>query len=125
DGIGFIVIHIDNGSGAPGPVIGYRAINSGMNYNVVIDIDTTRATPTLFAMLHTDNCEAGVYEFGAVQGCDGPVRVNEAVVTPPFSIALIDAGDQPYTDMGITIGAATIVNALKARTAELMMQKGV
>jgi hypothetical protein len=89
-------------------VIGYRAINPGMNYNIVIEIDTTRATPTLFAMLHTDDCEAGVYEFGAVQGCDGPVRVNDAVVTPPFSVALIDAGDQPYTDMGVTIGAATI-----------------
>jgi hypothetical protein len=106
-GPGFIVIHIDN-NGAPGPIAGVRAVNPGWNYNVVIDVDTTMVTPTLFAMLHLDDCAVGTYEFGTVQGCDAPVAVDGNVVTPAFSVAVINAYDQPYSEAGIGITSATI-----------------
>jgi hypothetical protein len=64
----WIVIHIDNGEGAPGPIVGYRAVNQGLSENVSVDIDVASATPQLFAMLHTDDNQIGVYEFGSVEG---------------------------------------------------------
>lgn len=103
DGPGWLVIHADGG-GSPGPVIGYRALNSGATHNLAVEIDVTQATSTLYAMLHTDTGEVGVYEFGTVEGADGPVRVNEQVVTPPFNIDLIDAQDQFVADGQVTVG---------------------
>jgi len=104
---GFVVIHIDNG-GAPGPVIGQRSINAGWNFNIAIDIAASQATPMMFAMLHLDDCAAGVYEFGTVAGCDSPVAVDGAVVTPAFNVAIINVFDQPYSDAGIGFTSATI-----------------
>ncbi len=107
EGPGFIVIHIDNGEGAPGPIAGYRAINPGWNYNVKVEIDTTMATPTLFAMLHKDDNTVGEYEFGQVEGADGPVVVDGSVVTPPFNVNIVYATDQ-FVEMGhITIASVT------------------
>jgi hypothetical protein len=91
---GFIVIHADNGDGAPGPVIGYRALPPGENSNVVVALDTINATSTLFAMLHEDTGNVGEYEFGAVEGADGPVVVDGAPVTPAFTVELMEAQPQ-------------------------------
>lgn len=93
-GLGWMVIHADNGDGAPGPVIGWQHLHPGQNNNVRVQIDTRMATPTLFAMLHEDTGVENEYEFGAVEGADGPVRVDGNVVTPPFNIELIDARPQ-------------------------------
>lgn len=109
EGYGFVVIHIDNGSGGPGPVAGYRAVKPGWNHNLAIDIDTTMATPVLFAMLHTDDNTLGAYEFGSVEGADGPVRVNDAVVTPSFNATILNAWDQFVAEDGsITINSVTL-----------------
>lgn len=110
DGPGFVVIHIDN-EGAPGPVAGYRAVNDGVSYNVDIDIDTTVATPVLYAMLHTDSGEVGVYEFGMVEGADGPVRVDGNVVTPAFTVAILDAADALLADNMVTVRSVTMSDA--------------
>ncbi|WP_119069471.1 DUF7282 domain-containing protein [Aggregatilinea lenta] len=99
---GFIVIHADGG-GSPGPVIGYRAVNAGDTYALQVTIDPLAATPTLFAMLHQDTGEAGVYEFGTVEGADGPVTVDGAPVTPPFNVNLIDAQDQIVDGAQVTL----------------------
>lgn len=104
DGPGWLVIHADGG-GAPGPVIGYRALNSGLTYNLQVSIDAAQATPTLYAMLHADTGEVGVYEFGAVEGADGPVRVNDQVITPAFTIELISAADQFVVNSQVMIAA--------------------
>ncbi|GAB4572941.1 MAG: hypothetical protein Kow0077_13780 [Anaerolineae bacterium] len=107
EGPGFIVIHIDNGEGRPGPIAGYRAVNAGWNINVKVAIDTTMATPTLFAMLHVDTGEVGSFEFGAVEGADGPVIVDGAPLTPPFAATIVRAYDQ-LVEMGhITITSVT------------------
>lgn len=102
---GWIVIHTDNGEGAPGPVIGQAHVSMGENTDVTVDIDATMATPTLFAMLHVDTGEAGVYEFGQVEGADGPVIVDDAPVTPPFNVELMHAYDQFVEDNTVTMNA--------------------
>lgn len=109
-GAGFVVIHVDN-NGGPGPVIGNRSINAGWNYNIGIAIDAAAATPTLYAMLHTDDCAVGTYEFGAVEGCDAPVAVDGAVVTPAFNAAILHMNDQMVSDDGMVTAAAVTMDA--------------
>ncbi|MBZ0293212.1 MAG: hypothetical protein K8L99_11660 [Anaerolineae bacterium] len=105
EGPGFVVIHVDNGEGAPGPVAGHAALSTGANYNVQVDMDTSIATPTLFAMLHTDTGEVGTYEFGTVEGADGPVADADGnVITPPFNVDLIHASDQMLAGSTFTVG---------------------
>ena len=84
-GPAFIVIHKSADDGGVGPVIGFRQVNVGTSNNVKVWIDTTQATPNLYAMLHDDTGEVGVYEFGTVEGADGPVRVGDAVVVGPLT----------------------------------------
>ncbi len=104
DGPGFVVIHMDNG-GSFGPVIGQRWVNDGWSFNVDVQIDASSATGTLYAMLHTDDNEVGVYEFGAVEGADAPVAVDGAVVAPAFNVDLISAWDQFVTDGTVTVAS--------------------
>jgi hypothetical protein len=87
-GPGFLVMHTDNG-GAPGPVLGYAAVADGLNINVSIGlgIPGVALTAVMFPMLHVDTCEIGAYEFGTVEGCDGPVVVGDAVLTFPINVA--------------------------------------
>ena len=109
DGPGFIVIHVDNGEGAPGPVIGHAVLNPGENFRIKVPVDMTQATPMLFAMLHSDTGEVGVYEFGTVDGADGPVRDGAGnVITPPFNVDVIYAHDQ-LLGGGNTVTIASIV----------------
>jgi hypothetical protein len=103
---GFIVIHIDNG-GSPGPVAGFAAVAPGVNSNVWVSIDTSMATPVMFAMLHEDTGVVGTYEFGTVEGADGPVRVNDQVVTPPFNAVIIDSINQFVMGDTVTVGSIT------------------
>ncbi len=105
-GPGFIVIHAEGEEGGPGPVIGQRHLHPGVNHNVIVDISGSGATPTLYAMLHVDDNEMGVYEFGEVDGADGPVVVDGAPVTPPFAIQLIRAYPQAVDG---TFSAAHVV----------------
>jgi len=107
DGPGWIVIHAASEEGTPGPVVGFSAVNDGVSNNVTVAVDTTAATPTLFAMLHSDTGEIGVYEFGQVEGADGPVAVDGNVVTPPFNVEMVRVYDQ-FVDMS-TITAASVV----------------
>ncbi|MEQ8675647.1 MAG: hypothetical protein RLP44_18565 [Aggregatilineales bacterium] len=100
---GFLVVHADNGEGSFGAVIGNTPLHPGANYNVVVDIDTSMATSTLYAMLHEDTGEIGVYEFGEVEGADGPVAVDGEVVTPTFTAEIITAQDQFVENNSITI----------------------
>lgn len=83
NGPGWIVIHVD-ADGSPGPVIGYAAVQDGINMSVPVDIDENSATDTLFAMLHVDMGEEGVYEF---PGEDAPEMADGNVVMTSFSVA--------------------------------------
>lgn len=88
DGPGWIVIHIQ-ADGKPGPVIGYTRVTSGWNRDVGVKIDESRITATLYAMLHEDDQELGVYEF---PGADGPVKVGGGILVKPFRILGENAG---------------------------------
>jgi hypothetical protein len=82
---GWIAIHTDN-NGQPGPVIATAQLHPGANWNVVIPVDAAAAGGRVFPMLHYDTGEAGTYEFGTVEGADGPVFVAENVVFGPLNI---------------------------------------
>ena len=105
---GFVVIHAD-ADGSPGPVLGQTAVTAGEHTNVAVAIDSAGATSVLYAMLHEDTGEAGVYEFGTVEGADLPVRVDDSVVVVGFLSAGINAFSQivdegTYTANSVTIG---------------------
>ena len=79
-GPGWMTIHAD-ANGAPGAVIGKTAVNDGENTNVVVEINTSAATGTLYAMLHVDTGKVGTYEF---PGDDVPAIADGKPVTPSF-----------------------------------------
>jgi len=84
DGPGWLVVHAQ-ADGKPGPILGYSAVGSGTNAGVMVSIDTSSATETLYAMLHTDAGEIGTWEFP--NGPDAPVMVGEQVITPAFKVS--------------------------------------
>lgn len=79
----WVVIHRQNSDGTMGPYIGYAMVKNGINTNVVVKIDTSLATPVLYAMLHEDHGIIGKLEF---PGPDNPVYVNGQMVAPPFNV---------------------------------------
>ncbi len=81
NGPGWVAIHIQGPDGQPGTDIGYTSVNPGVNKNVVVTIDRARVTPVMYAMLHTDASQVGVYEF---PGPDVPQEANGAMVAPSF-----------------------------------------
>jgi plastocyanin len=91
DGPGWLVIHAQS-EGKPGPILGYSAVASGANSAVRVALDTSSATETLYAMLHTDAGEIGTWEFP--NGPDAPVMVGEQVVTPAFKVSKQAAASQ-------------------------------
>lgn len=102
---GWLVIHAE-ADDAPGPVIGYTAVSAGANENVSVELDLEGVTPTLYAMLHEDTGEMGVYEF---PDADPPVRVDDQVVVRPFT--LTDMADEDGdTFSADVVTATTLVN---------------
>lgn len=113
DGPGWIVIHTQ-ADGKPGPIIGYAPVVAGENTAVMVEVDGAAATDTLYAMLHTDAGQVGVYEF---PGDDGPVRVGDAVITPAFNVAgtpaaLPETGGQnsPWIVLMLAAGLIALVS---------------
>lgn len=82
DGPGWIVIHSE-ADDAPGPSIGYAAVEDGENEDVVVEIDVDLATETLYAMLHADTDEIGVFEF---PDADPPVEFEGEIVMQAFTV---------------------------------------
>jgi hypothetical protein len=81
-GPGWIVIHNDKG-GKPGDVIGYSPVADGVNKNVVVTIDKSKKTDTLWAMLHSDTGKIGTFEF---PGGDPPVMEMDKIVMKSFKV---------------------------------------
>lgn len=122
-GPGFMVIHAQV-DGKPGPVLGYTPVMDGENQNVAVMIDLSKATETLYAMLHTDAGMVGTYEF---PGEDKPVMVGEQMVNLPFkvtgglptpeTVGVVVSGDEveikivdySYSPAKLTIAAGTTV----------------
>jgi hypothetical protein len=86
---GWVVIHAGDKNGT---VMGYEAVKAGENDNVQVDVDLSKGTPTISAMLHIDAGTVGKYEF---PGADVPVKdASGAVVNVPFKIIGVDVDDQ-------------------------------
>jgi predicted lipoprotein with Yx(FWY)xxD motif len=90
-GPGWVAIHTQGADGKPGPEIGYTAVKSGTSVNVIVIIDATKATPVMFAMLHSDAGILGKYEF---PGPDEPQQANGQMVSPSFKTS-VSAGITP------------------------------
>lgn len=90
-GPGWVSIDTQGADGNPGPEIGYTAVKSGINTNVIVYIDATKATSILFAMLHTDAGILGKYEF---PGPDGPQQADGQMISPSFKTSA-SAGTTP------------------------------
>lgn len=75
----WLVIRADN-EGKPGAVLGHAAVSPGTATDVVVEIDTSAATETLFAALHVDAGKAQEFEYPG--GYDINMRKgNEPVIT--------------------------------------------
>jgi hypothetical protein len=76
DGPGWVVISSDKGEGADS-ILGVAMVNDGLNSNVKIKLDMSRATSgeKLFAFLHIDAGKAGTFEF---PGPDVPATLTGA-----------------------------------------------
>jgi LPXTG-motif cell wall-anchored protein len=96
---GWLVIHQD-ADGRPGEVIGFVAVPEGRTTNVTVILDEPIEEDTLlWAMLHVDAGEVGVYEF---PGPDRPVTMEGMVVMSPFEVTVqetdVDPEDVPATE---------------------------
>ncbi len=100
-GPGWMTVHAD-ANGAPGAVIGKTSVSDGENTNVAVEINTSAATSTLYAMLHVDVGVIGTYEF---PGDDVPATVDGKPVTPSFKSS--------------GTGASTTTVAAAAKTVEI------
>ena len=85
-----MVIHPRDPDGSLGEYIGATAVHDGTTDKVIIHIDTSRATRTMFAMLHVNASKASQPQF---PGIDVPVMVGGKMVLPPFNVTGPLTGD--------------------------------
>ena len=118
---GWLVIHAD-ADGAPGPVIGYTPLPAGISANIAVAIDPAAATPTLYAMLHTDAGVAGEYEFP--DGPDLPVQRGEQLIMRAFqvtgselTVAGVIAAEPSLSALSQALADAGLVDALRKQPA--------
>lgn len=89
----WVVIHSQK-DGGPGPVLGQTLVPAGSAADVKVALSEA-ATSAVWPMLHVDTGAAGVYEFGSVEGADGPVIVDGAVATfPVWTVNHLRVSDQ-------------------------------
>jgi predicted lipoprotein with Yx(FWY)xxD motif len=81
-GQGWLSIQTQEGSSL-GRVIGYVAVNPGPTQNVTVVVDESKATAVLYAILHTDAGQSGVFEY---PGRDRPVVVGGRAVAVRFQM---------------------------------------
>ncbi len=99
---GFIAIHADEG-GMPGHVVGVAPVAAGTNSAVSVMIDGAMATPVLYAQLHSDDSETGVFEFGKVPGADAALSDAQQFTAPA-----IVSFDQQVVDNTVVVASALI-----------------
>ncbi|MBE2236881.1 MAG: fasciclin domain-containing protein [Caldilineaceae bacterium] len=116
NGPGWVVIHADD-NGKPGAVLGYTAAPDGISANVKVAISPVGLTDTVFAMLHTDSGEIGVYEFP--DGADKPVTVRDRIVMKPFAVTDVQTtarglvfGDPEFSTLATALDAAGLSDVL-------------
>jgi uncharacterized surface protein with fasciclin (FAS1) repeats len=113
---GWVVVHAGE-EGAPGPVLGYSPAPAGINANVKVTLDSSGVTDTLYAMLHVDAGESGVFE---PDGADVPVERNGEPVVKSFAVTGVEstvvkvlADDGRFSTLVEAVEAAGLANALR------------
>lgn len=81
---GWLTVHSDT-NGAPGPVVGYAAVKTGDNDDVVVTFDKPITTGAYWPMLHVDAPKASIYEF---PGADIPVQNGAEIVMKKIQVTV-------------------------------------
>jgi len=92
DGPGWVVIH-NNLFGHPGGAVGYTHVDSGNNSNIVVTIHAFVATDNLFAVLHYDRGEIGVFEYPTIdteQMAEGEIMIKPFTVSTSWDAPLMN-----------------------------------
>lgn len=107
---GWVVVHRDNGMGAPKvpPIIGKAQIHEGLNTDVQIPLDSTLADgEKVWPMVHFDTGVEGEYEFEGSGTPDQPMIVNGAILTTSITVSgttpKVTVSDQALMDGSFTI----------------------
>lgn len=79
---GWIAIYADQ-NGMPGQVIGYHRIIPGIFRQLEIEIDLSKATVVLYAMVHKDQGNRGIFEY---PGIDLPITNGNLTDPQSFRI---------------------------------------
>ena len=109
NGESWLVIHPQNPDGSTGDFIGFAPVHAGATDNVVVHIDTNRATRTLYAMLHVNASKAAVPQF---PGADEPIMVGGQMLLPPFKITGPIGGDVPLAVAKNSAGVNNLTDGL-------------
>jgi len=80
----WVAIYNDDG-GTLGEVIGQEWLDSQQTEYVIVNIDLEQATPILYAMMHKDAGEIGVFEY---PGPDEPVVIFGEQIISAFNVTL-------------------------------------
>lgn len=108
DGPGWVVIHITT-DGSPGLIIGRGVVESGETTDLAVEIDAEQATEQLFAMLHVDAGQEGVFEFP--DGPDVPATQDDALVNTPFSVVLPEIMAESMVETSTSAQGEILVDA--------------
>ncbi|MEX1020972.1 MAG: LPXTG cell wall anchor domain-containing protein, partial [Litorilinea sp.] len=112
---GWLVVHLDQ-DGRPGAVIGQTAVPTGDTQNVVVFLDEAISGETvLWAMLHVDAGEAGVYEF---PGADVPARIDDDIVMTAFTVSAPAAAVPEMTPTPVAEAEAEMAEPTATPAAE-------
>lgn len=60
---GWVSIHADASNRPASPVLGYVAVPRGISNNLAVRLNTSKLTPQLWALLHVDKGQIGVFEY--------------------------------------------------------------
>jgi hypothetical protein len=82
---GWLVIY-DDGDGQPGDILGYAEVDQGLTEELVIEVDPLQSTPHLYALLHLDEGETGVFES---PGPDSPVLEDSEPIAADFMVEIV------------------------------------
>ncbi len=84
DAPAWLVIHADE-NGSFGGVLGQTLVEPGNTANVSVTLSGDITGGQVWPMLHVDTGEAGVYEFGTVEGADAPIMTGGRIAATPIS----------------------------------------
>ena len=106
---GFIAVHGDGG-GSPGPVVGHSdLLPAGTSTDVMVMLDAPlEADTTLYPMAHIDTDGNGVYEFGSVEGVDGPALTADGDVAVVGADVTVSTGADDGPEEGTAGDVITI-----------------